>query len=288
MTVQVIETDKIPYSLVTRKNRPGRVHRKLVREGEVSPGVGFTADLVRYEGGQGVFTAPRHQHNFDQIRYVISGRPDFGNGQLAEGGQVAYFPAGAPYGPEMIEEAELMLIQWSDQWMTREAHDATYVEMQKVGEFRDGYYITVDAEGKENRSDSRNAVWETFMKRNLIYPTPRYPQPLLMEPRGFQWRQNGDGVSVKTLGRFTEDDVYLASYRWDLGGRLALTSERTQLLWVSSGQVSVNGTTLGPRTLIFSDFRETVEVQGASGAEAVCFGMPVPSSSPLPFKPGNV
>ena len=87
--MQVIETEKIPYSLVTRKNRPGRVQRKLVREGEVSPGVGFTADLVRYEGGQGVFTAPRHQHNFDQIRYVISGRPDFGNGQVAEGVKAA-------------------------------------------------------------------------------------------------------------------------------------------------------------------------------------------------------
>jgi hypothetical protein len=288
MIMQVIETDKIPYSLVTRKNRPGRVQRKFVREGEVSPGVGFTADLVRYEGGQGVFTAPRHRHNFDQIRFVISGRPDFGNGQVAEGGQVAYFPAGAPYGPEVIEEAEVMLIQWSDQWMTREAHDATYDEMQKVGEFRDGYYVTVDADGNEHRSDSRNAVWETFMKRNLIYPTPRYPQPVVMQPRGFEWRQNGDGVSVKTLGRFTEDDVYLASYRWDRGGTIALTSERTQLLWVSSGQVSVNGMACAPRTVIFSDFGETVEVQSASGAEAVCFGMPLPASPRLPFGPGDL
>jgi hypothetical protein len=275
--MQVIKTDRIPYSVVTRNNRPGRVQRKFVREGEVSPGVGFTADLVRYEGGNGTFTAPRHRHNFDQIRYVISGRPDFGNGQVAEGGQIAYFPSGAPYGPEVIAEAEVMLIQWSELWMTRAQHDATYAEMQKTGEFRDGFYILVDADGNEHRSDSRNAVWESFTKGKLIYPTPRYPQPVIMDPQGFEWRHYGNGVSVKALGRFTENDLYLANYRWDAGGMLSLTSERTQLLWVSSGQVSVDGTTCAPRSAIFSDFGETVDVQSASGAEAVCFGMPVPA-----------
>jgi len=275
-TVQVIETDKTPYSVVTRKNRPGRVQRKFVREGEISPGVGFTADLVRYEGGHGTFSAPRHRHNFDQIRYVVSGRPDFGNGQVAEGGQVAFFPAGAHYGPEVIEEAEVLLIQWSDEWMTRSQHDATYAEMQKVGEFKDGYYVTVDADGTERRADGRNAVWETFMNRALTYPTPQYPQPVVMEPQGFEWRPAGDGAASKMLGRFTDRDVYLAGYRWDTGGTVVLSAERTQLLWVSSGQVTVEGVTCPPRTVIFSDFGETVEVASATGAEAVCFGMPVP------------
>jgi len=274
--VQVIETDRIPYELVTRSNRPGRVHRKLVREGEISPGVGFTADLVQYEGGHGTFTAPRHRHAFDQIRFIVSGQPDFGHRQIAHGGQSIFFPAGAHYGPETIEEAEVMLIQWSRDWVTREQHDATHAEMQKVGEFKDGYYVTVDADGKEHRADGRNAVWETFMKRKLVYPTPRYPQPVVMKPEGFEWRPLADGVQVKMLGRFTEDDVYIAQYRWDSGGSLELTPERTQLLWISSGKVLLDGQAHPERTVIFADYGETVLVGSDAGAEAVCFGLPVP------------
>src|SRR5712671_109604 len=62
--MHVIYTAKIPWTLVSKSDRPGRVHRKLVHEGSVSPGVGYTADLVRYEGGHGTFSAPRHKHNF--------------------------------------------------------------------------------------------------------------------------------------------------------------------------------------------------------------------------------
>jgi len=106
--MHVIDTAVIPWTLVSKSNRPGRVHRKLVHEGSVSPGVGYTADLVQYEGGYGTFSAPRHKHNFDQIRYVVSGDPDFGHYQVASPGQSAFFPAGAAYGPETIEEAEIL------------------------------------------------------------------------------------------------------------------------------------------------------------------------------------
>jgi hypothetical protein len=278
--MHVVETDKTPYSLVTRRNRSGRVQRKFVREGEVSPGVGFTADLVWYEGGHGTFSAPRHRHDFDQIRYIVSGRPDFGDGNVAGDGQAGFFPAGAHYGPETIQEAEVMLIQWSKTWVTREQHDATYAEMLKVGEFRDGYYITVDADGAEHRADGRNAVWETFYQRKMTYPTARYPRPVIMVPEAFYWRDNGNGVSVKMLGRFTEEDVYIAEYQWQTGGALALTPERMQLLWLKSGQLEVGGVRYHPRTVIFSDFGETVEVSGTEAAEGICFGMPIPAAVP--------
>jgi hypothetical protein len=279
--MHVIETAKIPWTLVSKSNRPGRVHRKLVHEGSVSPGVGYTADLVRYEGGHGTFSAPRHKHNFDQIRYVVSGAPDFGHYQVTSEGQSAFFPAGAAYGPETIEEAELLLIQWGPHWMTRAEHDETYAAMQQVGEFKDGYYVTVDTDGKEHRADGRNAVWEAFNKRSLVYPVPRYPQPVIMEPEGFAWRPTGRGVSAKILGRFTEDDVYIANYEWtEAGGVLALGPERTQLLWIVEGRLTADGTGYDPATVIFSEFGETTELSGTEGAKAVVFGLAVPSAVP--------
>ena len=117
--------------------------------------------------------------------------------------------------------------------------------MQRTGEFRDGYYITIDSDGNEHRADGRNAVWESFTKQKMIYPTPRYQQPIVVEPTGFDWRPLGGGIYIKMLGRFTEDDVYLASYRWTVGATLTLTPERTQLLWISSGAVDLNGATYG-------------------------------------------
>ncbi|MER7197312.1 hypothetical protein CG723_44410 [Streptomyces sp. CB01635] len=276
--MHVIETAKIPWSLVSKSNRPGRVHRKLVHEGEVSPGVGYTADLVRYEGGHGTFNAPRHKHNFDQIRYTVSGTPDFGHYQVSSEGQSVFFPAGAAYGPETIEEAEILLIQWGEHWVSRAQHDETYAQMQQKGEFRDGYYITVGADGTEHRADGRNAVWEAFNQRKLVYPTPRHPQPVMMEPEGFAWRSIGRGVSTKTLGRFTEDDVYVANYRWDVaGGVLDLTAERTQLLWIIDGGLSVDGVAYEPHTVIFSDFGETTSLVGTVDAHAVVFGLPLPA-----------
>jgi len=266
---------------VSKSDRPGRVHRKLVREGSVSPGVGYTVDVVRYEGGHGTFSAPRHKHNFDQIRYVVSGTPDFGHYQVASQGQSAFFPAGAAYGPETIEESEMLLIQWGTHWVTREDHDKTYTAMQQTGEFKDGYYVTVDADGNEHRADPRNAIWETFNKRKFVYPVPRYPQPVIMEPEGFEWRPAGRGVSAKIMGRFTEDDVYIANYRWtEDGGVLSLGAERTQLLWVIEGQLTVNGVSYDPATVIFSEFEETTELAGTAGAQAVVFGLALPAGVP--------
>jgi hypothetical protein len=277
--MQVIETAEIPWTLVSRSNRPGRVHRKLVSEGEVSPGIGYTADLVRYEGGHGTFTAPRHKHNFDQIRHTISGQPDFGHYQVSSPGQSAFFPAGAAYGPETIEESDMLLVQWGEHWMTRAQHDATHAEMQNVGEFREGYYITTDADGNEHRADGRNAVWETFTGLKLVYPTPRYPQPVMMDPEGFAWRQlPGTGVSHKVLGRFTEDDVYVANYRWDQpGGVLTLSPERTQLTWIIDGDLTVDDASYGPATVIVSEYGEASALSGAQDTQAVVFGLALPA-----------
>jgi hypothetical protein len=154
--------------------------------------------------------------------------------------------------------------------------------MQEVGEFREGYYITTDADGNEHRADGRNAVWETFTGLKLVYPTPRYAQPVMMEPDGFPWRPvPGAGVSHKVLGRFTEDDVYLANYRWDEpGGVLTLTPERTQLLWIIDGRLTANGEAYDPETVIISELGESTPLAGTQNTQAVVFGLTLPVPVP--------
>ncbi len=101
-----------------------------------------------------------------------------------------------------------------------------------------------------------------------------------MEPAGFEWRPAGRGVSGQVMGHFTEDDVYVANYRWDEGnGVLTLVPERTALLWVVGGKLAVEGASYDRSTVIFSELGETTELAGTAGAQAVVFGLPLPASA---------
>jgi len=121
--MKVIPTDELPWKTVAANARVGHVQNKYVSEGEILPGVGYAADCYNYVGGENVFTAPRHHHDFEQIRISMTGVQDFGLGQVTEEGWIAYFPAGAFYGPEHIDGASIFQIQWSDFWVSRAEHD---------------------------------------------------------------------------------------------------------------------------------------------------------------------
>jgi redox-sensitive bicupin YhaK (pirin superfamily) len=100
-----------------------------------------------------------------------------------------------------------------------------------------------------------------------------------MEPEGFSWRQlPGIGVSQKVLGRFTEDDVYVSNYRWDeAGGVLDLSPERTQLVWIIDGNLTVDGESYDPETVIISEYGESSALSGAQDTQVVVFGLALPA-----------
>src|SRR5580700_7349873 len=216
--MQLIATESIPWKPVAVNARVGRVESKFVREGELLPGVGFTADCYNYVGGDAVFTAPRHRHDFEQIRISMSGRQDFGRQQILEEGWIAYFPAGAFYGPEEIDGASIFQIQWSDHWVTRARHEEAYAELQESGEFSGGKYRSRSITGEEVERDALNVIWEHVFQRPSAIPTPRYPDPILVNPEAFEYLELGPIHSAKTLGRLTERDLMISKVRWDLEG----------------------------------------------------------------------
>jgi hypothetical protein len=105
--MKVIPTEEIEWETVVANARAGHVQRKHVREGEILPGVGYASDCYNYVSGDGVFTAPRHHHDFEQIRISIKGVQDFGLGQIT----------------------------------TRESHDRAYTALQQSGRYSEGKYI---------------------------------------------------------------------------------------------------------------------------------------------------
>jgi hypothetical protein len=271
----VLDTAAMPWDPVKANTRTGKISRKFIRESQLAPGVGYTSDLVKYHGGNGVFTAPRHRHNFDQIRLTLSGETDYGYEQIAGPGDATFFPAGAYYGPERFEAAEIFLLQWSPDWVTREQSNAAYAELAKTGVFKDGFYVYAGDDGQEVRKDGTNAVWESVNGKPLVIPSPKYQQPILMRPEGFEWQRKSGNLSVKDLGHFTDEDLNIVTYRWSEGALLQLSPERTYILWIGSGAVSLDGGLLGEKTILFSDFGETHELYGLQAGEATCIGLPI-------------
>jgi hypothetical protein len=270
------DTTQVDYIPLPRSARGQLTSWKLVREGQALPGLGYYARLTKFHEGDETFTAPRHRHDFEQIRFGISGHQVFGPGLESDPGDVIYFPSAAYYGPEVITGAEQLLLQWSRTWVTREQQRVAMDALKKKGTFGEhGLYRSVDDNGEVYEVDGVQAVWEYTYGRPLVLGEPRYPSPIKMSPQSFEWIK-ADGLSRKTLGRFTENDVVIDMVRWD-GAAVAhhLLPDRTTMLWVISGSVQAEGTPCEPGTAIFSDFGEASKVVGEPGTEVICFGFPV-------------
>jgi hypothetical protein len=274
--MHITDTSQVDYVALPRSARGQLTSWKLLREGEALPGLGYYARLTKFHEGDETFAAPRHRHDFEQIRFGVSGHQVFGPDLESDPGDVIYFPAAAYYGPEIITGAEQLLLQWSRTWVTRAQQKTAMEELRKTGEFGDdGFYRTAGGSGAIREVDGLQAVWEYTYGRPLVLGEPRYPAPIKMNPDSFAWI-DGDGLSGKTLGRFTENDVCIRMTRWDRTGAIfRLEPNRTAMAWVISGSVHAAQRHCGPRTAIFSDFGESTELTGDAGTEVVCFGFPV-------------
>src|ERR1700722_6783646 len=280
--MEIIATAAMPWEPTPVNTRGGKVSRKILSEGELLPGLGFYARLVKYHAGDSVFTAPRHKHNYDQIRYTIPGPQDFGQGQVSEAGWPSYFPSGAPYGPERIEGAEVIVIQWGPTWIDAQTADAAVDELKKVGEFKNGIYTVVGADGVHRNTDSIQAIWEKVWGRKLEWPRPKYPQPILMDPGAFDWVAPDGEISVKPLGTFTEQDLNIKVLRWNTKADLEFPPDRTSLLFSLAGEIVAESKAYPAKTAILSGYGQSETVTGLDGAEAVVFGFPKLSAAGRP------
>jgi hypothetical protein len=234
---------------------------------------------VKLHGGEEKFTAPRHRHNFSQIRLVLKGHMDFGPVTVQDPGEVGFFPGGAYYGPEYIDGGEYLLLQWGREWVTRDQDKQAMEELSEKGRFEHGMYY-FEEDGVEQAVDGKTAVWEHVYGRPEVVAPARYKTPIVMCPDSFDWIKGSAGTSNKILGRFTEDDVAVELVRWDgTGGTHRLLADRTSMVYVHKGSVRVDGVAHGPETVIWSEFNEELDLGGEIGTEVTIFGLPLDRSS---------
>lgn len=272
--MEIIDVSAMEWERLRVSSRNMRTSRKLLRDGESSPGIGLYALIVKTHEGDEVFTAPRHRHNFSQIRLALRGRMNFGPDLECVPGEIGFFPGGAYYGPEEIDGAEYLLLQWGPDWVSREQDRQAIDELSRFGRFEGGLYIR-QVDGEEVSIDGKRAVWEHIYGRPEVIHEPRYRAPIMMTPSNFDWLADG-ALSRKMLGRFTEDDVAVEMVRWDeAGGVLRLDDQRTWLIYLAEGSVVIDSMTYGPETVYWSEYGERNELFALPGSQAYVIGFPL-------------
>jgi hypothetical protein len=253
-------------------------HSRIMVEGE--PG---GIDNFQLSFGQmgGDFNSPRHRHNFEQIRYQLEGVLDYGrDGKLVQG-MVGYFPEGVYYGPQSQDPSincKTIVLQFGGAsgsgYLSQAEVKAGMDELKAEGEFKDGVFRRrADVEGKRNL-DGYQAIWEHVNRRPMVYPKPRYPQPIFMDPATYDWVpvEGAPGVAEKLLGVFTERRSEAGMVRIDADA--SYTAHGKGIYVVVRGAGTVGGKELRALTTVYLDQGETVTFAVTEPTELLHFGLP--------------
>ena len=275
--MKIVQADDVPLERGL-EHRGGTFHFRRMLEGEAG-----RLDNFQLSFGQmgGEFYSPRHKHNFEQIRFQFEGVLDFGRDGKLTPGMVGYFPEGAPYGPQTQgpeDTPKSAVLQFGGAsgsgYLSRNEVKAGMEELKQFGEFKGGVFRRhEDVEGKRNM-DGYQAIWEHKNKRRMIYPKPRYPQPIFMNPDDFQWvaAAGCDGVFEKVLGVFTERGTKVRMVKIGAGSEVRLTGRSVFITLDGAGTAS--GQPVSYQTTIYLDHGEELALQAEREVRLLHYGLP--------------
>jgi len=233
--------------------RDGKLDQKFLLTGDDDSPNNYLLNVGRT--GLGGWGTPRHRHNFDQVRYVLKGSYPVSPHKVMKEGTVAYFPESVHYGPQDRPEGlEMMVIQFGgasgEGFLSVARREAANEALKKKGEFKNGVFTWYDDQGNKHNKDGSAACVEEATGKKLEFAEPRYDDVVMMYPESSPWLQSGTpGVSTKTLGVFTEREMRLGFVKIEAGAMFN-TGTRTaiEILFLSEGQITVNGKAYGPQT----------------------------------------
>jgi hypothetical protein len=235
--------------------RDGKLEQKFLLTGEDDSPINYLLNVGRT--GSGGWGTPRHRHNFDQVRYVLKGSYPVSPHKVMKEGTVAYFPESVHYGPQDRPEGlEMMVIQFGGAsgqgFLSVEKREAANEALKKKGEFKNGVFTWFDEKGNKHNQDGSAACVEEATGKKLEFAEPRYDDVIMMYPEASPWVASEQaGVSTKTLGVFTEREARLRFIKIDAGSTYKTGARATiEVLFLSEGQITVDGKTFGPQTAI--------------------------------------
>ena len=227
--------------------------------------------------------APRHRHNFDQIRFPINGAFEYAKGTELPAGWIGYFPEGAHYGPQLRQPGlKMLVIQFGGAsgsgYLSEEQLRAARSRLVARGSFDKGVFTWIDENGKKHNKDAFEACWEEHMGRKLEYPAPRYDGQIKMNPASFAWVADKarEGVAHKWLGTFTERDIRIGFVRVSPGAVIKVGDhDAPEFLFLAKGAVAVNGKDYGLHAAFgFEAHEGPVALEGVEESELLRVQLP--------------
>lgn len=275
--MQIAHADELEWRPLSQIRQGGKEYKELLA-GEEGALDNYRLVMIREEGVKAV--TPRHKHNFDQLRMVLTGRANYGPKRWIEPGQIAYFPEGTPYGPE-DSDGDRLGLTWqaggasgSGYISNRQAKAATE-ELKQAGTFEGGIYYRNDGSRPQ---DSFEAVWERVNQRKLEYPKPRYDEPLLIRPEHFAWQeQSGQpGVEHKLLAAFTERRMEIAMLRVGAGANALFGPQAgIQTVYALGGAGTVDGHAIHAGSAFAVAAGAAADISATSTLELIVVGLPI-------------
>jgi hypothetical protein len=193
------------------------------------------------------FYSPRHRHPWDQLRICLEGRIPIAKGLFVEGGEIAYFPESAHYGPqEGGDDRIVVLLQFGGAsgqgFIGPDRVNQARQDLAKAGRFEGGVYIRDTPEGRRNR-DAYEAIWLHVKGGELTYAPPAYKTPIVMRPHALPWRATSvRGVSIRQIGVFPHRGLAVNAWRFAPDSRHEFAAVRAlRLLLVTEGQGTMSG-----------------------------------------------
>jgi hypothetical protein len=255
-------------------------------------GLSFKFFRSRYQPGDKAFTSPRHHHAFQQLRWTESGEINYGPDQYIRAREMAYFPRGAYYGPQLKDTGVGLLLQlgfddehqYGGVWA--KFREEAIKRLKENGAFQDGVYVDADPEtGDRRERDSGQALYEEQYEartgKRFIVPAAGYETPILLHPDAFEYYPAGSGLEIKNLGHFFDHpgpnaDIRLSVLRLSPGGSYTFSPDRAQLAWTTDAGLIVEDRGYPELTYLYSPRDEKADIATAATAEVFVVDLPRP------------
>jgi hypothetical protein len=239
----------------------GIAMRHLLQGVENTPG-NYALMLVEAEN----YRAPRHRHNFDQVRIMLEGEFGFDRGQVQRAGMIGYFTEGTYYTQSGEGKSTTLLLQSGGAsgagYMSDRQLRGAIAELATRGRFEHGVYTRVDERGQKHNQDGYEAAWEYVRGRAIEYPAPLYDAPILWNEAAYPWQSmSQNDVLIRAFGSFTPKALTLSKYQVRSGGLFRVpTLESERLLYVSAGSGRIGEHAIAAGSAIAIAPNEAIEI----------------------------
>jgi hypothetical protein len=264
--------------------RPGATIRQFIFNEEGYDGLNFKLFRSQFQPGESAHSTPRHHHAFQQIRWSESGSVNYAPDMFIDEGDVAYFPLGAYYGPQLKDQGVTVTLQFGfgDEHKDGGAKgsqlrgEATE-RLNARGTFANGIYVDEDPEtGARRERDAVQALYEEMNSLTsgeaFVVPSAGYEEPILLHTEAFEYYEVDYGVEMKRYGRFYDHpgphgDVAISRLRISDGGSYTFGDERAQVAWTKSPGLRVDGKVFPELSCIYSARGETLVIESDAVVE---------------------